>query len=210
MTENLLLVFTRNPVLGRCKTRLAKTVGNENALAIYKILLKHTGEELKELAYDTAVYYSEEIIENDLLLGNNHAKFIQNGDDLGLRMFDAFKNSFRNGYKKVVIIGCDIIDLKAKHISQAFDALDNNDVVMGPAEDGGYYLLGMNELHRSVFLNKDWGTESVREQTLRDLLDQKIAILEMLNDIDVYEDLKGHLPFSSYLKPQPEISLGKL
>jgi rSAM/selenodomain-associated transferase 1 len=196
---NLVLVFTRNPVLGKCKTRLAKTVGNENALDIYKVLLKHTGDVINSLGYKKAIYYSDEILENDIWLGNNHQKFIQTGADLGARMMNAFKASLRTGYKKVVIIGCDIIDLQSKHIKQAFTALDNNDVVLGPAKDGGYYLLGMNELHTSIFLNKKWGTDSVRKDTLNDLQNRRVALLEMLNDIDVYDDLIDQDIFSSYL-----------
>ena len=67
--------------------------------------------------------------------------------------------------------------------------MDNNDVVIGPAKDGGYYLLGMKKLHTSVFKNKNWGTETVRKATLQDLIHQKVKLLEENNDIDVYEDI---------------------
>jgi uncharacterized protein len=199
MTENLVLMFTRNPEMGKCKTRLAKEVGDINALAIYNILLQHTVDVTDKLSDDKAVYYSTEISRNDIWQDDQYQKFKQQGDDLGLRMLDAFNHSFRAGYKKVVIIGSDIINLEPKHLNQAFKALDNNDVVIGPAEDGGYYLLGMKEMQTSLFYNKEWSTPSVREDTLNDLASKKVTMLEMLNDIDVYDDLKGHDIFKPYI-----------
>ena len=200
--ENLVLVFTRNPVLGKCKTRLAQTVGNENALAIYKILLHHTVSIVENLPYDKAVYYSDKVTKNDTWEDSNYQKFKQEGEDLGDRMLNAFKNSFQAGYEKVIIVGSDIIDLKQNHIYEAFKALDANDVVIGPAEDGGYYLLGMKEMLPFVFKNKNWGTSSVYSDTLSDLRTSSVLRLETLNDIDVYDDLEGHDVFKSFLSSE--------
>ena len=115
-------------------------------------------------------------------------------------MLDAFKNGFASGYKKVLIIGSDLYDLTAKTVDEAFTKLDDNDVVIGPAEDGGYYLLGMNLLHEKVFKNKDWGTESVRKDTLKDLTSKKVFLLPTLNDVDVFEDIEHHSAFQKFLK----------
>lgn len=199
MNKNLLIIFTRNPEIGKCKTRLAKTVGDENAFKIYKILLQHTVDLTISLDFDKVVSYSEQIIENDIWDKNVYQKQQQIGEDLGIRMLNAFKNGFQSGYEKVVLIGSDILDLKQQHIKAAFTALNLNDVVVGPAEDGGYYLLGMNTLHPSLFYHKKWGTESVRHDTLNDLKDQKVALLGMLNDIDVYNDIKDYDILKPYL-----------
>lgn len=199
MNKNLLIIFARNPELGKCKTRLAKTVGNDNAFKIYKILLQHTLALTKQLRSDKAVYYSVQIIENDIWDKNIYQKFQQEGKDIGLRMLHAFKNSFQSGYEKVVIIGSDILDLKQQHIEAAFTALKYNDVVLGPAEDGGYYLLGMNKLYPAIFHNKKWGTRTVRYDTLNDLKNKKVILLEMLNDIDIYSDIKDHHDLKPYL-----------
>jgi rSAM/selenodomain-associated transferase 1 len=189
MSKNLLLIFTRNPELGKAKTRLAKTVGDKTALEIYKFLLERTRDVSSKVSSDKAVYYSVKIRNNDIWDASIFQKHQQKGEDLGIRMLNAFKNGFNAGYKKVMIIGSDLYDLSSKNIENAFKELDTNDVVIGPAEDGGYYLLGMNSLQENVFENKDWGTETVRKDTLSNLIDKKVKLLEIKNDIDVYEDV---------------------
>ena len=189
MSKNLLLIFTRNPELGKAKTRLAKTVGDETALEIYKFLLEKTRDISSKVSSDKAVYYSVKIRENDIWNENTFQKHQQVGEDLGIRMLNAFKNGFKAGYEKVMIIGSDLYDLTSEDIENAFDELNNNDLVIGPAEDGGYYLLGMNSLHSTIFKNKNWGTETVRKDTLSDLKDKKVKLLAFKNDIDVYEDI---------------------
>lgn len=199
-SKNLLLIFTRNPELGKAKTRLAKTVGNETALEIYKFLLERTKNVSSKVNADKAVYYSVKIRENDIWDENIYQKHQQAGKDLGIRMCNAFKNGFDAGYQKVIIIGSDLYDLSSKNIKEAFKHLDHNDVVLGPAEDGGYYLLGMNSLHEKVFQNKEWGTETVQKETLEDLKDKKVFLLDKLNDIDVFDDIQGHPAFQKFLK----------
>ena len=189
MSKNLLLIFTRNPELGKTKTRLAKTVGDETALEIYKFLLEKTRDISSKVTSDKAVYYSVKIRENDIWNENTFQKHQQVGEDLGIRMLNAFKNGFEAGYEKVMIIGSDLYDLTTENIENAFLQLNTNDVVLGPAEDGGYYLLGMNSLHSTIFKNKNWGTETVRKDTLSDLKDKKVKLLAFKNDIDVYEDI---------------------
>ena len=103
MTKNLILIFTRNPELGKCKTRLAKTIGDENALTIYKMLLQHTATIVEQSPFDKAVYYSVKVRHNDLWDDTIYQKHQQHGDDLGQRMKNAFRNSFDKGYEKVLI-----------------------------------------------------------------------------------------------------------
>jgi len=200
MSKNLLLVFTRNPALGKVKTRLAKTVGDKRALEIYTFLLERTRDIAAKVTADKAVYYSVKIRENDIWDATIFQKHLQVGEDLGIRMLHAFKNGFETGYEKVLIIGSDLYDLTSETIENAFKALENNEVVIGPAEDGGYYLLGMNSLEEKVFKNKDWGTETVRKDTLEDLKDKKVFLLGELNDVDVFEDIEHHPSFQKFLK----------
>lgn len=200
MSENLLLIFTRNPELGKVKTRLAGGVGDKNALEIYKILLQHTKEVVSQIDCALRVGYSVQIRDNDIWDETTFEKFKQEGEDLGLRMHNAFVKGFKDGYKNILIIGSDLYDLEPKHLNQAFSALENNELVIGPAQDGGYYLLGMNALNKKVFYTKEWGTETVLTDTLNDLKEKKTHQLEVLNDIDYAEDLMPYPIFKKYLK----------
>lgn len=190
-SKSALIIFTRNPELGKCKTRLAKTIGNESALEIYKHLLKHTAETAKNVSVDRYVFYSEAIQKEDIWNSDFFKKKLQEGSDLGQRMENAFSELFQLGYEKVLIIGSDLLDLNAEIISEGFQKLNKNDYVLGPAEDGGYYLFGMKQLHPKVFKNKAWGTESVCKDTLDDLQNEDVHLLEILNDIDTFEDIQG-------------------
>lgn len=197
--ERLLLIFTRNPKLGKCKTRLAATIGDRAALDIYMILLRHTAEITKDLNCSKEVHYTEEPVVNDLWDELIYSKHLQNGKDLGERMYNAFKTGFQKGYKEVIIIGSDIYDLNSETIEEAFTELENSDYVIGPAADGGYYLLGMKSINKEIFINKNWGTNTVLKDTLDDLRDKKVKLLQIKNDIDVYEDLKDIDVFQTYL-----------
>ena len=200
MNKNLVIVFVRNPQLGKVKTRLAKTIGDENALKIYTILLKHTESVLHKISSDKVVYYSEETQVNDLWDATRYQKKLQKGTDLGARMQNAFETAFKNSYEKVVIVGSDLFDLKPTHIEDAFTALEKNEVVLGPSLDGGYYLLGMKKMHPNIFKNKEWGTDMVLKTTLKDLELQNVKLLEALNDIDTFEDLKAQPELTKTLK----------
>jgi rSAM/selenodomain-associated transferase 1 len=167
-SKNLIITFTRNPELGKVKTRLAKTLGAQSALDIYSFLLQHTESVIREIEADKIVYYTVDIQKNDIWDNTIYQKQLQIEGDLGDKMCQAFKNGFNKGYSKIIIVGSDLYDLNSKHINQAFSALDNNDAVIGPALDGGYYLLGMKSLYSNVFQNKNWGTETVFNDTITD------------------------------------------
>ncbi len=189
MSKNLVMVFTRNPELGKVKTRLAKTIGEQSALNIYNFLLNHTETVIRNIDCDKAIYYSVKVRNNDIWDPSLYSKHLQQGKDLGKRMYYAFLDAFSEGYKKVVIVGSDLYDLQPKHIENAFRKLDSYEVVIGPAEDGGYYLLGMKTIHSQVFTTKEWGTSTVFENTINDLQNESVFLLEELNDIDVYDDI---------------------
>jgi hypothetical protein len=190
MNKNLIIVFVRTPEIGKVKTRLAKSIGDQSALTIYKLLLTHTAAVLHDLSFSKVVYYSEIVRENDYWDATIFQKKVQKGSDLGERMQNAFETEFKEGYEKILIIGSDLFDLKPTHITTAFEALETHDITIGPSLDGGYYLLGMKELYHTLFKNKKWGTDSVLEHTLKDLKQQNIKLLEALNDIDTFEDLQ--------------------
>lgn len=199
-TKELLLLFTRNPELGKCKTRLAATIGDQAALNIYKFLLKHTVNVTRDLKVDKEVHYSVNVRENDIWDSSIYNKKTQKGEDLGARMYNAFSDGFKNNYERIIIMGSDLYDIQQKDIEAAFEALKTNDYVVGPAEDGGYYLLGMNTLTASVFKNKRWGTATVLNDTLKDLEGKKVKILYERNDIDYFEDIKDIEVFQQFLK----------
>lgn len=199
-SKNALIVFTRNPELGQCKTRLAKTIGDEAALKIYTYLLKHTAMVSESIKADKYVYYSEGIKKNDLWNDAFFRKKLQYGSDLGSRMENAFSELFSLGYEKVLIIGSDLLDLNKHHIEYAFEALNQHDMVLGPSKDGGYYLLGMKSFHENIFKNKNWGTESVLKDTLKDLENIDVQLLEELNDIDTFEDMKHYKQLERFYK----------
>lgn len=190
MSNPLIMVFVRNPELGRVKTRLAKSIGDQAALEIYKILSKHTSKIISEIDSDQLIFYSDKIQDNDIWTATNCKKQIQTKGDLGQKMLAAFQYGFSLGYQKIIIIGSDLYSLRPKHIESAFEQLENYDVVIGPALDGGYYLLGLNFIIPKIFKQKQWSTSSVLKETLSDLKEFNVNLLEPLNDIDTYEDLK--------------------
>ncbi|WP_139956768.1 TIGR04282 family arsenosugar biosynthesis glycosyltransferase [Flavicella sediminum] len=191
-TKNLLILFTRNPELGKVKSRLAKDIGEEKALKIYIELLLHTKKISENIPVSKWVFYSEEIPKNDIWTAANFQKKIQQGTDLGFRMKAAFQEGFANGFEKIIVIGSDIYDLQQQHIEQAFEKLNDYTSVLGPSEDGGYYLLGLKSMIPEVFENKNWGTETVLSATSKDLKNNgSLYYLEELNDIDVISDIKS-------------------
>ena len=200
-SKKALIIFTRNPELGKVKTRLAKSVGDESALKIYKFLLKHTVEITKNLNVDKFIFYSENIHRDDIWDVDIFRKKIQSGNDLGEKMHNAFSEIFGLGYEKAIIIGSDMFDLNQKDLETAFDALQTNQLVIGPATDGGYYLLGMKELNKEIFQNKNWGTSTVLEETLADLKQKNYVLLEERNDVDYFEDIKEIDAFQQFLPP---------
>lgn len=195
-SKNLLMLFVRNPELGKVKTRLAASVGPETALDIYLHLLQHTRSVTQELPMDKVVYYSERVEEQDMWPNQQYQKKLQPAGDLGEKMAAAFEAAFTAGYTSVVIIGSDCLQLTSDIISKAFEELQTHEVVIGPALDGGYYLLGMNHLHPELFQGKRWSTEHVFPDTLYDIerLHLTHALLPALSDVDNLEDLEANWP----------------
>lgn len=188
MSESLIIVFVKNQTLGKVKTRLAKTVGNKNALYVYKTLVKITENATNNSPIDKHIYFSDTI---DETLWKHNPKYTQKGINLGERMKNAFKKGFNNGYKHIVLIGTDLPDITTNHLQQSFNHLKKHSVVLGPAQDGGYYLIGLTKMHNFIFDNKPWSKSNLLESTINELKNNKITFttLNTLNDIDTFEDL---------------------
>lgn len=190
MSKPLLLLFLREPVLGKVKTRLAATIGDVQALKAYEQLLEHTLKACADIAVTKQAWYAEEP-QVDVAGPFGFAKHVQQGNDLGTRMQHAFATGFSMGHAPIVIIGSDLPSMKEQLLLEAFDALRNHDAVIGPSADGGYYLLGLNAPFDAVFQNKQWSTGTVFAQTSSDLVmhGRTCHLLPELQDIDTEEDL---------------------
>ena len=190
--QKAIIIFVRNPELGKVKTRLAKEIGDAKALQVYTELLQHTHTITSHLDCDRFVFYTDVINENDLW-NDGFEKKLQEGESLGDRMLLAFFELFQHGYSKIVIVGSDCPELTPFIIEDAFDKLDTSDVVIGPSTDGGYYLLGLTKLIPPLFANKQWSTGTVLADTINDiaLLRKSYSLLTELSDIDTAQDLAG-------------------
>lgn len=189
--KRLLLLFVRNPELGKVKTRLAASIGPEKALEVYLKLLQHTKNITQDLDADKVVYYAERMAQEDLWTNDIYRKGLQLEGELGEKMEAAFVVAFAQGYTGVIIIGSDCPQLTQDLLEQAFEKLQTHDVVLGPAVDGGYYLLGMKKLQQAFFQNKRWSTEHVFADTMQDVARLQLScfLLPRLTDIDHVEDL---------------------
>jgi len=188
MKKEVVLVFQKNEVLGRVKTRLASGMGDLRALEIYRHLIQSTYSVLEDVLAPVWTYYSDFIPET---INPPIAKsFVQEGQDLGERMANAFARSFESGMEKVVLIGTDCPTLQSQHLNQAFEALTHSDLVLGPATDGGYYLIGMKRKADYLFEGISWSTAEVLSQTLAVATAHGLhfTLLDELSDIDTQED----------------------
>jgi rSAM/selenodomain-associated transferase 1 len=186
--DNCLIVFVKNPELGKVKTRLAEGVGDEKALKIYLALMTHTRQISLEIDAKRMLFYHASIAQDEwsTLFFEKH---IQTEGDLGTKMNAAFKSALTQS-KKAVIIGSDCAQISSELILEAFDSLNSHDLVIGPTFDGGYYLLGMKILYTYLFENITWSTPSVFQETIASAEEYhlKTKVLTTLSDIDYKED----------------------
>lgn len=184
-----LIIFQKNADKGKVKTRLAKTIGDDNALTIYQQLTTYTHQIAQQTDAHKWLFYGERY-EPEFEHLSNYSIRVQRGKDLGERMCNAFADVFTENYTRILIIGTDCPQLNSELLQEAFHALELYDIVLGPATDGGYYLLGMQRLYASLFANKTWSTNSVAADTLNDAqhLGLKVYHLPTLNDIDTEAD----------------------
>jgi len=192
MNKNALIILIRNPQLGCVKTRLAAEIGEESALKVYMALLDYTRSIASEIDSSRLLFYSDFIEENDSWNPRLFTKFLQKGNSFGARMCRAFELALKD-HERAVIIGSDCEELTPKIIRDAFNILSEFDVVLGPAKDGGYYLMGLKKIYPELFTNKQWSTSSVLDDTLQDIkkLGLSFYFLPTLSDIDDFEDFKN-------------------
>ncbi len=186
------MIFVKNPEPGKVKTRLAKSVGDDAAFKIYLKLLNHTMEQAKSVNCTKEVWYSLFVDVDDLFDKKLFQKKVQSGSNLGDKMKHSFKSAFACGFEKVVIIGSDCPGISTELIESAFEKLERSDLVIGPAFDGGYYLLGMKEFIPGIFDTIPWSTSKVFDRTVEiaNAKSLSTATLTVLRDIDTEDDLK--------------------
>lgn len=193
--KRALIIFVKNPQRGKVKTRLAKDIGELNALTIYHYLLEHTRKVTTQVQAERLLFYDQAISVEDHWSSASFQKLVQKGNDLGLRMLHAFQTAFTQGHTRVMIIGSDCIELTSDLIERAYIQLEDHDFVIGPAKDGGYYLLGMKYPEVTIFENKHWSTATVCNDTLNTIkyLSKTVHILPVISDIDTVSDLNDEL-----------------
>jgi len=197
-----LIIFTRYPEPGKTKTRLIPALGAEGAATLQRQMTEHTLAQVKELQakrlVSVEVYFvggNQQLMQSWL---GTSVIYRQQGDgDLGRRMAIAFQTALEAGKQRVVVIGTDCPDLKAEVMVKAFNALEQHDLVLGPAQDGGYYLIGLCRLIPELFTGISWSTAEVLQQTMSiaQRLELAVAYLPRLSDVDRPEDLVSN-PFS--------------
>lgn len=175
------------------KTRLAKGIGEERALQVYRKLLDHTRTVASRTDAVRQVWYDSRIDRSDEWNPPEFVRKCQTAGSLGSRMSHAFKTGFESGYAPIVIIGSDCPALEPHHLSGAFSMLESVDVVLGPSADGGYWLLGMNRFLPELFERKPWSSPELYAETIRQIEKSGFsrAELETLRDIDTADDLEA-------------------
>ncbi|GBE41910.1 2-phospho-L-lactate guanylyltransferase [bacterium BMS3Bbin09] len=193
MNDNALIIIAKYPEKKNVKTRLKDSMSDEQRLELYVLLLNRAMADLGNIpGVDTFIAYAPKEKE-DYFLRFNLGMIPLNDGDLGIGMLKAFEEVFSLGYKRASLVGADIPDLSPIIIIEAFSVLSENDLVYGPAKDGGYYLVGMRKLIKEVFESVPWSSD----QTLKKSLEQatisgsSVGFTEMLSDIDRIEDVKN-------------------
>ncbi len=192
-----LTIFTRYPEPGLTKTRLIGALGVDGAAALQKELTEKTVQKFDQLVKTSTVepviyFEGGDLASMQNWLGHERLYKPQGHGNLGEKLKKAFGDAFSAGAQRVVTIGCDCPDLNKEHIDRAFDALYLKDLVLGPATDGGYYLIGLQRPLDALFENIPWGTDKVFETTvaLAQKLGLSIEIQEELHDVDRPADLE--------------------
>lgn len=201
--KDCLIIFTRYPEPGKTKTRLIPILGAEGAAKLQRQMTEQKLAEAKKLQQIHPLYIevhftggTQQLMQD--WLGNLTYKQQSQGD-IGCRMSAAFQTAFEAGMQRIVLIGIDCPDLKVELMAEAFQALNKHDLVLGPAKDGGYYLIGLNYLLPELFRGINWSTSEVLGQTqdIAQKLDLAVAYLPILSDIDRPEDLSVLYPEKS-------------
>jgi hypothetical protein len=192
MLDNALIIFAKYPDPKTVKTRLSPVFNDTERTQLYTKMMTDTFEKFGHLLdITTFIFYTP--IESEGYFSQFRLETrLQEGLDLGERMLNAIKSTLSLGYKNVTIIGTDIPDLTSDIIYEAFERLLDNDLVIGPALDGGYYLIGLKKAYEELFTDLSWSTDITASQTLTKAYELGLNYykLKILRDIDRPEDLK--------------------
>ena len=193
--ESLVALFTKSPTVSNVKTRLAVAIGKSRAHACYRTLLNHTIQCV--LPFNSVVYVDGEVDDRSWLQGLPYQPQV-NGD-LGTRMLACFEDGVK------VVVGADCPIMSVSYIQTALEALSQNDVVLGPTEDGGYVLIGMNRPIPELFQNIAWSTEKVLNETMKKArsLDVRVHRLDRVWDVDTVEEYRRWLSSDNLNPPNP-------
>ncbi|BAY84909.1 hypothetical protein NIES267_44070 [Calothrix parasitica NIES-267] len=191
-----LIIFTRYPEPGKTKTRLIPALGVEGAANLQRQMTEFTLSKVKKFQESAAISFEIRFAGGNLQLMQNwlgtELNYLHQGEgDLGKRMENSFLSALNKGAQEVVIIGIDCPNLSAEVLTQAFEKIPNCDLLLGPAVDGGYYLIGLKRTIGELFINIDWGTSKVLQQTvdIAQQLNLSVCYLPTLADVDRPEDL---------------------
>ncbi|MCJ8283759.1 MAG: TIGR04282 family arsenosugar biosynthesis glycosyltransferase [Rivularia sp. ALOHA_DT_140] len=191
-----LIIFTRYPQPGKTKTRLIPALGVEGAANLQRQMTEFTLTKVKKFQLEAGISFEIRFAGGDLQLMQNWLGTelnyqLQGEGDLGQRMNNSFLSAFNQGAQEVVIIGIDCPGIDAQVLARAFEKIQNSDLLLGPAVDGGYYLIGLKRAIGKLFINIDWGTAKVLQQTvdIAQKLNLSIDYLKTLADVDRPEDL---------------------
>jgi rSAM/selenodomain-associated transferase 1 len=196
---NILIIFVKYPDPGKVKTRIARELGAEKAADIYSLIAGSVIESVSGSdKYRTVLFFDPPEMENGIRqwLGRDDVTYEpQSGNTIGERMSDAFERVFSGGAGKAVLIGTDVPEITGETVTRAFRLLEFEDAVIGPAEDGGYYLLGLKKPEPLLFGDIEWGSDSVYKRTVERIekLDLSYKSLDTLRDVDTAEDVGPEL-----------------
>ncbi|MBK8632522.1 MAG: TIGR04282 family arsenosugar biosynthesis glycosyltransferase [Saprospiraceae bacterium] len=194
-SKDCLVIFLKNPKLGNVKTRIAATLGDQKALDIYLELLDTTIINTADEDYETLLFFSENV---DDLSQYPYERRIQVSGDLGNKLKSAF-DEVLNTMDKCLIIGSDCPYINNEIILEAFQSLQDHDLVLGPTPDGGYYLIGLKQNEKSLFEDISWSTDSVFAQTISEAKNAKLStyLLPILTDVDHASDWDDYLSWKN-------------
>lgn len=194
--NSCIIIFAKAPIMGHVKTRLAKDMDAAMVVLLYRNFVKDIIDKISDMGHCIKIFYDPPGSESLMCewLGDRHEFFLQTGSDLGQKMANAFEYVFKNGTHQAILLGTDFPDLPKEIISDAIHVLKSKDAVIGPAIDGGYYLIGFSSatyLH-TIFSDIAWGTSVVFQKTMDIFLASGFVVHQLpeWRDVDVYDDLK--------------------
>jgi rSAM/selenodomain-associated transferase 1 len=184
-------IFAKPPHPGLVKTRLIPDIGADKAARVYRYCLEYTLEVARESGLEFHLFLSDDC-DDELFEYEEYS--VQKGRDLGARMFNATKDILATSIDGAIIIGSDCLDISSRHLLQAARALADHELVLLPAFDGGYALIGCTNLEPGLFRNVSWSSDQVLKQTLSNAekLDYRVSLLETVRDVDTLQDLEQY------------------